>query len=84
MQIEIFYRDNCKRSIECFKLLDELLKNDKYKNIQIKKINEVDNIKYAKNFNYFFIPAIFLNGKKYHEGAIGYYTLKSILDEAIK
>lgn len=79
--ITIICRKKCPYCIEMFHYLDELKRQDKYKDIIIKVVDEVKESSIANKFDYFFVPAIYFKEKRIHEGKIGPHSLREILDK---
>ncbi len=84
-QLEIFYQDKCPYCKKALKYIQELQEeNDTYRLIVPKLTNEEIKIDYADLFDYFYVPAFFIDGKKVHEGIVTKDEIRSILDKVLE
>ena len=71
-QLEIFYQDKCPYCKKALKYIQELQEeNDTYRLI-------------VPKFDYFYVPAFFIDGKKVHEGIVTKDEIRSILDKVLE
>ena len=64
-----FYTTTCPHCKQADKLIEEIKKeNAKYEGIVIRKVDENLNPDYSDKFDYYYIPCMFVDGKKYIEG----------------
>jgi len=68
--ITLFYLKDCPFCKKAFAYIDELKKQDAYKNIEIKLIEESEQPELADSFDYYYVPTFFIEGEKVHEGGI--------------
>ena len=66
------------------KWMDEILKSDeKYSEIPLTIIDEVQEPELAAKFDYYFVPTYYLDDLKAHEGAASFEIVKKVFDEAL-
>lgn len=83
--LEMFYQKNCPYCKKAFNYINELQEeNDVYRLISIKLTDEELEVDYADEFDYFHVPAFYINGRKAHEGAITKTELKEIFEEVLQ
>lgn len=70
-KIEIFYLKDCPHCKKVFSFLDELKKeSSQINNLLVRFIEEEEENEYANAHDYYFVPSIFIDDKKVHEGTI--------------
>ncbi|MDR1723306.1 MAG: glutathione S-transferase N-terminal domain-containing protein [Tannerella sp.] len=82
--IRLFYLRNCPFCKRAFVYIDELRKQDKYKNIELETVEESEQPDLADKFDYFYVPTFYLDNVKVHEGGIFPDEVKAIFDRALK
>lgn len=81
----MFHFEACPYSKRAFALLDELIKEyPAFKDIPIETIDEKLHPEIADKYDYWYVPTIYLEGKKVHEGAIDKDALHAILNMALE
>lgn len=84
-RLEIFYQKECCYCKKALKYINELQEEyDIYKLIDIKLTDEEIEIDYAYEFDYFKVPAFYIDGQKVHEGAITKEEVKRVLEAALE
>ncbi|MDR0697911.1 MAG: thioredoxin family protein [Tannerella sp.] len=68
--ITLFYLKNCPFCKKALFYIDELKKQDLYKNIEIEMIEESEQEEVANQYDYYYVPTFYVDGKKVHEGGI--------------
>ena len=64
---------------------DELYaEHPEWKQIPIQIVDEVENPDYANQFDYYFVPTYYVDGKKVHEGAATKDIVRSVFEAASK
>lgn len=64
-----FYSETCPYCKRADELIDEIKKeNGKYKKIILRKVEENLNQEFSSKFDYYYIPCMYIDGKKYIEG----------------
>lgn len=89
-KITMFYLEECPYCLKAKKAMEELMEeNPKYKDLDIEKIEESENVALAENYDYYAVPSLFIGKKKYFECTIQdtYDTIKAqfkrVFDEAL-
>jgi glutaredoxin len=84
-KIMYFNQRFCPFCLAANKYLAALLtENPEYQKIEIEKIDENKERARADQFDYWYVPALYVDGKKLHEGAITKSKLKEVLDAAME
>jgi glutaredoxin len=68
--ITLFYLKNCPFCKKALSYIDELKKQDVYKNIEIEMIEESEQEEFANQYDYYYVPTFYIDGEKWHEGGI--------------
>lgn len=74
--------DECPHCQLALRLLDELMAQDEYKDIEITKINERKNPEIADQYDYYYVPTFYVENEKVHEGHAEREDVKKVLDLA--
>jgi len=82
-EVQMFYLASCPHCKRAFKFLDELTKEPRYKEIQIKKIEESEEPDIANAMDYYYVPTFFVDHKKIHEGVIEKEDVIRVLEAAL-
>lgn len=72
---------HCQLALRC---LDELKQQDKYKDIEIKMVNEKEEPEYADQFDYYYVPTFYVEDEKVHEGHAEMEDVQKVLDLALE
>ncbi len=81
-KIKMFMFNECPHCQLALRLLDQLLTEDKYKGIEIEKINEKENPEIADQYDYYYVPTFYIDGEKVHEGHAEMEDVRKVLDLA--
>ncbi|MDR2232050.1 MAG: thioredoxin family protein [Tannerella sp.] len=86
-QLRLLYLEECPYCKEAFAFIDQLKQeDDRYKDIEIETIEESVHpeliVKY--NFYYYYVPTIYMDDVKMHEGIITKEDVKRIFDKALE
>ncbi|NLJ94014.1 MAG: thioredoxin family protein [Clostridiaceae bacterium] len=81
-KITMFMFDECPHCQLALRLLDELMAQDEYKDIEITKINERKNPEIADQYDYYYVPTFYVENEKVHEGHAEREDVKKVLDLA--
>lgn len=85
MQLLFFRLVGCPYCRKAAEWIEELcVEHPEYRAIQIKVVDEEEDKPFSDSYDYYYVPAFFLNGKKLHEGAATKPKIKAILDECLK
>jgi len=82
--ITLFYLRNCPFCKKAFAYIDELKKQEAYKDIEINLIEESENPEIADSFDYYYVPTFYIDGVKLHEGGIFPAEVEEILKKALE
>ena len=83
-KITMFTMESCPFCKQALRWMDELIqKNPEYRDLEIEKIDEVIYPKIAAQFDYYYVPTYYVDGKKLHEGAASPDIIKQVFDAAI-
>ena len=64
--------------------LKQLQKEEKYKDIKVQIIDEKKESHLVKDYNgFYYVPALYVDKVKYHEGVLSIEILKKLFDEVI-
>lgn len=83
-ELYYFKLKNCPYCIKANTYLDELLKEDRYKSIQIRHIDERVESDLANSYDYYLVPSFFLGKQKLFEGIMTKEDVRSVLEEVLK
>jgi len=77
-------KDTCPYCIAAMHWMDALFaENVKYRELDIKMIDEIKNPEKANKYNYFYVPTYYVGDKKVHEGAASLEIVRRVFDKAI-
>ena len=84
-KITMFTMKSCRYCRAALNWMDELsAENDQYKSLDIEYIDERDNPVLARKYDYYYVPAFYIGGKKMHEGAASLEIIRRIFDTALE
>ncbi len=81
-KIKMFMFNECPHCRLALSILDELRKEEKYKDLDIEFINEKENPEIADQFDYYYVPTFYVDDVKVHEGHAEFEDVKRVLDMA--
>jgi len=76
----IFVLEQCPYCKKALYSLEELQKEEPYQAMEFEIIEETQQKEIADSYDYYYVPSIFYNGNKLHEGALEKEELKAVLD----
>lgn len=80
--MKIFILENCPHCRNAKRWIEELCEeNSDYKNIAIEYIDEQKESVLANQYDYYYVPSIFVGDKKLHEGVASKEGIKKIFDQ---
>ena len=82
-RITLFYLENCPFCKKARAAIDELKKQDRYKDIEIEMIEESKQPEVADKYDYYYVPTFYIDGRKVHEGGIFPDEVKAVLEQAL-
>lgn len=68
--IKLFYLEKCPFCKKAEKYIDELKKQEAYKDIEIEMIEESKHPEIANQYDYYYVPTFYIDEEKVHEGGI--------------
>ena len=84
-EILMFTMAACPYCRAAHRWMDELYaENPAWRDIPIKIVDEVEDPAYANQFDYYFVPTYYVNGKKVHEGAATKDIVRGVFEQASK
>ena len=81
--IKLFYLKDCPFCKKAFAYIDELKKQDIYKDIELELIEESEEPEIANSYDYYYVPTFYIDGEKVHEGGIFPNEVEEILKKAL-
>ncbi|MDR2138911.1 MAG: thioredoxin family protein [Tannerella sp.] len=82
--IKLFYLKNCPFCRQAFGFIDELKRQESYGNIEIELIEESEQSAIADGYDYYYVPAFYVNGEKRLEGAVTREQVEAVFREALQ
>lgn len=84
-KIQMFVMAGCPHCANARRIMDELYKeNPEYKNLEIEVIDENKDPKIADQYDYYYVPAYYLDGKKFHEGVPNKGMVEKLFKSALE
>jgi len=81
--IKLFYLKDCPFCKKAFSYIDELKKQDAYKDIVFELTEESEQPEIADQYDYYYVPTFYIDGEKIHEGGIFPNEVEEILKKAL-
>lgn len=81
-QVQLFMFEACPYCQQALKYLDQLLKEEKYRDVQVTIIDERKQPEVADAYDYYYVPTFYVNNDKISEGAVTLDKVKEVLDKA--
>lgn len=79
--MKIFILEKCPHCLNARQWIEELCnENPKYKEIEIEYIDEKKQSEIADQYDYYYVPSIYVEDKKVHEGVASKDIIKNIFD----
>ena len=82
--ITLFYLEKCPFCKKARAAIEELKKQDRYKDIEIEMIEESKQPEVADKYDYYYVPTFYIDGRKVHEGGIFPDEVKAVLEQALE
>jgi thiol-disulfide isomerase/thioredoxin len=82
--LKLFYLKTCPYCIRVQTFLDELLKEERYKDIEIEAINEKLEPDLANQYDYYLVPTFYLNEVKLFEGIMDKQDVINVLEKTLQ
>ncbi len=81
--IKLFYLEKCPFCKKAEKYIDELKKQEAYKDIEIEMIEESKHPEIANQYDYYYVPTFYIDEEKVHEGGIFPDEVEAILKKIL-
>lgn len=83
--ITFFMFNECPHCQLALKQMQVLFEEDpKYKELEIKQINEREEPELADTYDYYYVPTYYVGDEKVHEGHAEYEDVKKVFDLALE
>ena len=82
--IKLFYLKDCPFCKKAFSYIDELKKQNAYKDIEFELIEESEQPDTANQYDYYYVPTFYINEEKIHEGGIFLNEVEEVLKLALR
>ena len=83
--IRMFTMASCPYCQKARRWMDELMaENPAYRALSIDIVDEVEQPEYAEQFDYYYVPTYYVDGKKVHEGSATKQIVRRVFDAALK
>ncbi|MDR1600936.1 MAG: thioredoxin family protein [Tannerella sp.] len=82
--VKLFYLKSCPYCHKALSYIDELKKQDAFKNLEIEMIEESEEPDVADQYDYFYVPTCYVDGIKVHEGAATFEEIEAVFRKAIE
>ena len=84
-EITYFYLDGCPYCRAADRMLEELrAENPEFAKIPIQKIEERENSALADQYDYYYVPCLWIENRKLHEGVPNKEQLYAVLEHALR
>ena len=83
-KIVMFKQTACPYCIEALRYIEDLKQDPQYHNVNIEMIDEIEQPKLAAQYDYYYVPTFYMDGRKVHEGGISREKMEAILKEALR
>lgn len=83
-KLTLFYLPSCPYCRQAFGWLEELAREKpEYTSIPLTTINEAAEPELADSYDYYYVPCLYADGIKCHEGAATKEKLRAVLEDAL-
>jgi thiol-disulfide isomerase/thioredoxin len=82
--LKLFYLERCPFCKKAFGFIEELKKEDRFKDIEIETIEESVYPEIAELYDYYYVPTFYMDEKKVHEGGIFKDEVKKLFEMALE
>lgn len=84
-EIKYFYLSSCPYCHQADRIISELInENPNFADIKINKIEESQNSKLANNYDYYYVPCLWIEKTKLMEGVPTKEKIRGVLDTALE
>lgn len=83
-EVRMFMFESCPHCKKALKMMDELFeKHPEYRAVPFEMTDEKLHQEIADEYDYYYVPAFFVGGKKLHEGVPTMEAVESVFKEAM-
>ena len=75
---------NCPYCQKAIKIQNQLLTQERYKNIKIEMVDETVHPDIADRYNYFYVPTYYVDDIKIHEGAADENDIREVFESTLR
>lgn len=84
-EVVMFVLDECPYCKEAFKIMDGLTaENPQYGSVKVEVIEETKDPARSSEYDYYYVPTYFVDGKKIHEGIPSEESIERVYQLAVK
>ena len=80
-KLELFYLPTCPHCQLAFSIIDELKKEDRYRDVEIEQHNERSEQEYADAHDYWYVPCFYIDGVKVAEGHLEKEDIQAVFEK---
>jgi glutaredoxin len=81
--LTLFYLKFCPYCVKVNTYIEELMLEERYKDIQINRINEGKDAEIANQYDYYLVPTFYLGQTKLFEGAMTLEDVRHVFETAL-
>lgn len=81
--VKLFYLEHCPHCRKAMTYLEELMKESKYSDIHITKIEESKEAALAEQYDYYYVPTFYVDEVKICEGVLTKAQVQEVLERAL-
>ncbi|MEI7668055.1 MAG: glutaredoxin [Erysipelotrichaceae bacterium] len=78
-----FYLQSCPYCIKAKTYIEELMLEERYKNIEINRIDEAKDVQLASQYDYYLVPTFYLGQTKLFEGIMNKEDVRKVFEIAL-
>jgi glutaredoxin len=79
-----FYLEGCPHCRRATGWMEQLVEqNPQYEAVDVRRVEERDEAGFARGFDYYYVPAFYVDGVKVHEGAATKQIVQSVYERAL-
>ncbi|MDR2469814.1 MAG: thioredoxin family protein [Tannerella sp.] len=82
--IKLFYLERCPYCRQAFGFIDELKRQEIYKDVEIELIEESREAAIASRYDYYYVPTFYVDEVKAHEGAVTRDEVEAVFRQSME
>ena len=83
-KVQLFYLERCPYCRKTLADLQDLLKDERFSEVKIEKIEESIEKELADQYDYYYVPCFFVDHQKIKEGVLSKEDVAEVLELAVK